>query len=183
MLVGAIACAVGVPRQVIAFAGGFAHGVWRGTLLALAAQLLGCLADLLWARLVARDWVRRRLEGRFGAALSRLDAFLAAHPFSATLTLRLLPVGNNLLFNLLAGAFGMSATAFIAASAIGYVPQTLVFVLLGTGVRIGHWIEVALALATFGASLAIGMVLLRRTRAGALNSAPLPRPGAATDRV
>jgi uncharacterized membrane protein YdjX (TVP38/TMEM64 family) len=110
----------------------------------------------------ARDWVRARLGGRFGSRLARLDGFLAAHPFSATLTLRLLPVGNNMALNLLAGAFGVRGVGFVAASAVGYMPQTLVFVLLGKGIRIGHGVQIALALAAFAISTAIGLALLRR---------------------
>ena len=169
VLLGAIACAVGVPRQVIAFAGGYAFGVAQGGACALAAQVAGCFADLLWARLVAREWARARLRGRFAARLARLEAFLAAHPFGATLSLRLLPVGNNLALNLLAGSFGVPPIAFMAASAIGYLPQTVVFALLGSGVRIGPGAELAIALLTLAGSIAWGVSLLRRqARPGAL---------------
>ncbi len=163
VLLGAAACAVGAPRQLIAFAAGYAHGLWPGAALALLAQILGCAADLLWARLIARDWVKARLAGRFGPRLARLDAFLAAHPFGATLTLRLLPVGNNLALNLLAGGFGLPIAAFLAASALGYLPQTIVFVLLGSGISIARTTRLILAIALLAASIGGGLWLLRRT--------------------
>jgi uncharacterized membrane protein YdjX (TVP38/TMEM64 family) len=164
ILLGAAVCAVGAPRQIVAFAAGYAHGVWLGLLLALAAQLLGCLADLLWARLVAGAWVRALPVIGRSAHLARLDAFLATHPFTATLTLRLLPVGNNLVLNLLAGAFAIRPLPFLAASALGYLPQTIVFVLLGKGIRVDRGVEIALALAAFALSTALGLLLLRRSR-------------------
>lgn len=155
------ACALGVPRQVAAYAGGLAFGFWAGTALALLAMVLGCVLDFGWARLVAREWAMRRL--RAGGRLARLDAFLAANPFTATLTLRLLPVGNNLALNLLAGVSGVAAVPFVLASALGFVPQAAVFALLGGGVRIEHGAQVAVAAGLFAASAGLGVVLMRRS--------------------
>ena len=60
-------------------------------------------------------------------------------PSAATLTLRLLPVGSNMLLNLVAGVSERARQApFMAASAIGYLPQTVVFALLGGGVRVSQ---------------------------------------------
>lgn len=160
VVLAAGACALGVPRQVAAYAGGLAFGFWPGTALALLAMVLGCVLDFGWARLVARDWAARRL--RAGGRLARLDAFLAANPFTATLTLRLLPVGNNLALNLLAGVSGVAAVPFVLGSALGFIPQTAVFALLGGGVRVEHGAQVAVAVALFAASAGLGVVLMRR---------------------
>lgn len=164
--VGAAATAAGVPRQGVAFLGGYAFGALDGTIAALAAQVLGCAASYGWARLVGRAWAERRLAGRFGRRLRPLRDALASSPFGATLALRLLPVGNNLALNLLAGMAAIPPAPFLAASALGYVPQTVVFALLGKGVRVdGAW-QLALAVALFAVSVAIGLALLRRHRAG-----------------
>lgn len=161
VLAAALACALGVPRQVAAYAAGLGFGLWTGCAVALAAQVLGCAADFIWARAVARDWAARRMRGR----LARLDAALARHPFTATLTLRLLPVGSNVALSLLAGVSGVAAAPFLAGSALGYVPQTLVFVLLGGGVHVGREAQLAVAAALFAVASAAGLWLLRRTRA------------------
>ena len=160
VLLGALACAVGVPRQVVAYAAGLGFGTWAGCVLALLAEVAGCLVDFLWARLVARAWAARRLRGR----LARLDHKLSRHPFSATLTLRLLPVGSNILLNLLAGLSGVSVGPFLVASAIGYVPQTVVFAMLGNGVRVDRTAQLLLAGLLFVAATALGVWLLRRTK-------------------
>jgi uncharacterized membrane protein YdjX (TVP38/TMEM64 family) len=166
IVAGAAATAAGVPRQGIAFLAGYAFGALAGTTIALAAQMLGCAVSYGWARLVARAWAERRLAGRFGHRLRPLRDALASSPFAATLALRLLPIGNNLALNLLAGMAGISAVPFFAATALGYVPQTVVFALLGKGVRVdGAW-QLALAVALFAVSAAIGLALLRRHRAG-----------------
>lgn len=164
--VGAASTAAGVPRQGVAFLAGYAFGALEGTMVALAAQVLGCAVSYGWARLVGRGWAERRLAGRSGHRLRPLRDALAGSPFGATLALRLLPVGNNLALNLLAGMAAIPMLPFVAASALGYVPQTVVFALVGKGVRVdGAW-QLGLAVALFTVSVAIGLVLLRRHRAG-----------------
>ena len=167
--IGGVACALGVPRQLVAYAAGLGFGLWMGCAVALAAEMIGCGIDFVWARAVARDWAARRMRGR----LARLDAALARHPFSATLTLRLVPVGSNVALNLLAGVSGVAALPFLLASCIGYIPQTLVFGLLGTGVSVGRGTQIGLAVGLFAVASCVGLVLLRRVRAGeALDQGP-----------
>ena len=168
---GTIACAIGLPRQAVCFAAGLAFGALPGTALALASTLLGCLADFLWVRLAAREWARRRLLARF-PRLAAADRLLGANPFTAILTLRLLPVGSSLMVSLLAGLSAAPLGAFILATAIGALPQTLVFALLGSGVGLGHLVQVLLAVALFVASGLLGAWLMRR-RSPDLVSTPL----------
>jgi uncharacterized membrane protein YdjX (TVP38/TMEM64 family) len=156
--IAALLVAVGMPRQMVAFAAGYAFGAWRGGVLALAAQMLGCAVDFWWARLVARSWATRQLRGR----LARVDRMLAAKPFTATLTLRLLPVGNNVLLNLLAGVSGLRAGPFLAASLIGYLPQTAIFALTGSGTHVDRTLQLGLGAGLFMLSALLGVGLLRR---------------------
>lgn len=165
LAVGAALTAVGLPRQTIAFLGGYAFGAALGTALALAATLAGCIAAYGWARLLGRDWAERRLAGRFGHRLRPLRDVLDDSPFGATLALRLLPVGNNLALNTLAGMAGLRVLPFLAGSALGYLPQTLVFALLGKGIRVeGAW-QLTLSVVLLAGSVALGFWLMRRHRA------------------
>jgi len=175
LAVGTAATAAGMPRQAIAFLGGYAFGAGLGTGLAVAAQLMGCAASFGWARLVGRDWARRRLEGRLGRRLRPLHDRLVARPFGATLALRLLPVGNNLALNLLAGLSGVSLLPYLAASAVGYLPQTVVFALLGDGVAVDRTTQIALGAALLLASVGLGIWLLRRETAGTVTAGEAPR--------
>jgi membrane protein DedA with SNARE-associated domain len=137
-----------------------------GIALGLLAQVLGAALGFGWARLIGRGWAERRLAGRFGQRLRPLRDAIAEQPFGTTLALRLLPVGNNLALNLLAGMTGIAAAPFLAASALGYLPQTAIFALLGKGVRVdGAW-QLVLAAAMLGLSVWLGFRLLRRHRAG-----------------
>lgn len=159
--VATLALAVGAPRQVAAFAAGYAFGGGEGTALAWLATLLACAADFLWARAVAGGWARRRLAARF----ARLEQVVAERPFAATLAVRLFPLGNNLAVNLAAGVSAVAPLPFLVASAVGYLPQTVVFALLGDGVHVARLVQVATGLVLFVASTAIGVALFRGVRA------------------
>ena len=160
VLLGSVACTVGVPRQIVAYAGGLAFGFWPGVGLALVAEVVGCAVDFYWARVVARRWAAARLAR--GGRIARLERFLVANAFSATLTLRLLPLGSNIALNLLAGVSGVAALPFLVASLLGYVPQTVVFALLGGGVRVSQGVQMGLAGVLLAISVAFGVMLLRR---------------------
>ena len=162
VLVGSLACAVSVPRQVVSLAGGYAFGFWPGVGLTLIAEVIGCGLDFGWARLLGRRMALQFLERRAGGRLHRLDRFLTGRAFTATLTLRLLPVGSNVLLNLIAGVSGVAALPFLLASAIGYVPQTVVFALAGAGAGLSNGAQFALAAVLLVISVGFGMVLLRR---------------------
>jgi uncharacterized membrane protein YdjX (TVP38/TMEM64 family) len=160
LLLGAVLCAVGAPRQAIAFGAGYAFGPRLGFMMAMLAESAGCAASFFWARVVARDWVMQRR----GRRLARLDALLTQHGFSATLTIRLLPFGNNLLLNLLGGVSAVSAGSFLLASVLGYVPQTIIFVLLGSGMQVSSRWQLWLGAGLLGVSLLLGSHLMRRHR-------------------
>lgn len=155
-----ILTAIGLPRQIPAFAAGYAFGPVYGTAIALVAQVLACSLDFIWARTLGQPFIRRR----YGARLAQIDATLSAHPFLATLTLRLLPVGNNLILNLLAGLTSVRLQPFLAASAIGFLPQTVIFALFGKGSAPSHAYLLLIGGLMFLASAALGIILFRRAK-------------------
>lgn len=160
--------ALGVPRQVVAFFGGYAFGLLLGSALALLGTLLGSVLAFYYARHFARDLVQRRFSARIG----RLDAFLAGHPFSMALIIRLLPVGSNVATNVIAGVSSVAVLPFMAGTALGYVPQTLVFALAGSGINLEPGVRLTLAVVLFIATTLLGVWLYRRHRdAAALVSA------------
>ncbi len=163
LLIGTAICAVGLPRQTVCFAGGIAYGVGEGVGLSLLATLAGATIGFLWARLAGRDWARHRLSRNAGGWLARLDRQIHAQPFVTILCIRLLPVGSALMLNLAAGVLGLRAAPFLLATLVGSLPQTLIFVLLGSGTRIGHGTQIALAIGLFVLSSCLGLVLLKRS--------------------
>ena len=159
---GALMTAIGLPRQLVAFFGGYAFGVAEGTLAGVVASLSGCMLSFFYARLFGRSLVRRLFPER----LQRFDDFIRDHPFNMTLLVRLLPVGNNLVTNLIAGVSHISKRAFFAGSFVGYLPQTLIFALAGSGLTIGSHGQIGLSLLLFVISGLMGVRLYRRMRHG-----------------
>ncbi len=159
--IGCVLTAIGFPRQVVAFLGGYAFGFGLGTALSLVAAVLGCLATLTYARLLGREL----LLARFPERLARIDRFLRADPFFKAVMIRLLPVGSNVLVNLAAGISGIRVFPFVAGSALGYVPQMAIFALLGSGIHINPEIRIAASVVLFVLSGMLGAYLYSRFRA------------------
>jgi len=162
LAVAGVATAVALPRHVVSFLGGYAFGLGLGTLLAAAGTAIGCVLTFFYARVIGRPLVSARL----GARVQRVEDFLAAHPFWMTVLIRLLPVGNNFATNLAAGVSRVPAGAFFLGSLLGYLPQTVVFALAGSGVDLGAAWRIGIAVALFVASGAIGAWLYRKYRHG-----------------
>ncbi|HAA98316.1 MAG TPA: DedA family protein, partial [Alteromonas macleodii] len=70
-----------------------------------------------------------------GTKLKPVENKLAKRSFRNVLIVRLFPVGSNLITNAVAGVLSVPFFPFIAASAIGFAPQTFLFTLLGSGSR------------------------------------------------
>lgn len=162
LAVGALTTALGFPRQVVAFLGGYAFGFIAGTSLATLAALLGCVLAFFYARWLGRSLIQSRFPGR----IRKVDAFLHEHPFSMAVVIRLLPVGSNAVTNLLAGVSSVRGLPFFAGSGVGYLPQTLVFALAGSGVNFDPALRLTLAGVLFVVSSLIGVWLYRRHRHG-----------------
>jgi uncharacterized membrane protein YdjX (TVP38/TMEM64 family) len=159
---GALMTAIGLPRQVVAFFGGYAFGVFAGLMLGAMAALGGCVLAFYYSRLFGRGLIRRM----FPEKLQRFDDFIRGHPFSMTLLVRLLPVGSNLVTNLIAGVSRIPKLAFFGGSFVGYLPQTLVFALAGSGLTVGSQWQIGLSILLLIVSGLLGIRLYRRMRHG-----------------
>lgn len=179
---------VGLPRQLVAFLAGYAFGFALGTGLALAATTLGCITAFMFARLLGRDMVARRFSDR----IRRIDGFLSQNPLTMTLLIRFLPLGSNIATNLAAGVSGVRAAPFFTGSAIGYVPQMVVFALLGSGISLDPGFRITFSAVLFVVSGLLGIHLYRRYRHGKTfdekvekqfggNGGPEEKPGPGSD--
>lgn len=159
---GGVFTAVGFPRQFIGFLGGYAFGFAEGTGLAVAAAALGCMTAFYYARFFGRSLVTNRFPGK----IRKIDSFLADNPFAMTLLIRFLPVGSNAMTNLAAGVSSVAALPFISGSALGYIPQTAIFALVGTGIQLDATIHIGAAVVLFLLSGSLGLFLYRKYRHG-----------------
>ncbi|MEG3620232.1 VTT domain-containing protein [Magnetovibrio sp. PR-2] len=158
----ALATGFGLPRQVVSGLAGYAFGFLLGTSLALLGTVVGCIGAFYYARLLARA----PLQKKFSKRVKRLDDFLHDHTFSMTLLIRMLPVGSNIATNLAAGVSSIRGVPFFGGSTLGYLPQTLIFALLGSGVSVDPALRITLSVVLFVASALLGVYLYRRFRHG-----------------
>lgn len=159
-LAGALLTGIGLPRQLVALCAGYGFSVANGLLLAIFSVSCGAMLTFCFARYVARPWVRKR----FPDATQKVDRFTYDQPFLKIVTIRFAPVGTNMLTNLAAGTTSLPAPVFFTASAIGFLPQTLIFVLIGNGLAIDSNQRLAAALVLAVISLFLCAVIYRRAR-------------------
>ncbi|MEH6578128.1 MAG: VTT domain-containing protein [Amphritea sp.] len=155
---GALTASVGLPRQLVALIAGYSFGLLQGLLLAITSVSLGALLTFWFARFIARPWVRRR----FPEAVAKIDDFAADQAFLKILTIRFLPLGTNMATNLAAGTTSLSARIFFAASFLGFLPQTAIFVLGGNGLNIDSTGQIVLGGVLLLISSLLCLVIYRR---------------------
>ncbi len=127
---GALLMAIGLPRSVIALVGGGIYGALVGILVSMVAQMIGGAIGYALGRSLLKSTVRRRLGRK---RLKRLSRSFAENAFRYTLTLRILPFTNPTVTSLICGVCRVPFRSYCVANLVGFVPQTLLFGLLGSG--------------------------------------------------
>jgi uncharacterized membrane protein YdjX (TVP38/TMEM64 family) len=134
--------ASGVPRQLAAFLGGYAFGFTIGVLLATFAATLGCIITFYLAKLIARPIIKKRYLDK----IQSIHQFLDNRTFTMTIIIRLLPFGSNLITNMVAGVAQINNRQFFIGSFIGYLPQMIIFALVGSGIEVMSVWKIALSI-------------------------------------
>lgn len=160
LIFGTLATSIGLPRQMVAFIGGIAYGVVTGVFFSLCAAIMGCYLTVNLSR-----WLfAAKVAQRYPKVIARLQSFLKEDVFIKVLVLRLQPLGTNLITNVCVGFTAIPIRVFLAASAVGYIPQMLVFALLGSGIRVGSNFQLMLSAVLLVISILLGYLLYRRHR-------------------
>jgi uncharacterized membrane protein YdjX (TVP38/TMEM64 family) len=167
VLIFGIGSAVGLPGLPFIVAAGVLFGTFVGSVLAWFGAMLGSFVGYLIARTVGHDivvrWVRR---------FKRVDAAVAeARDFGGMLRLRLLPVLPLGIVNFVGGLARSPFPAYIAATAIGIVPSTVIYAYFADslleGASSGHanaiWSVIVASILLFGLSLAPKFLRSRQT--------------------
>jgi uncharacterized membrane protein YdjX (TVP38/TMEM64 family) len=119
-----------LPGSVLTAGAGFAYGPLWGTLLVSPVSVAAATLAFVLGRTVARGWISRRIAGnpRFAA----VDEAIGESGFKIVLLLRLSPLFP---FNLLNYALGLTRVRlrdYVAGSALGMLPGTVLYVYLGS---------------------------------------------------
>ena len=161
--VAGLSC-LAVPRQLLSFAGGYAFGALPGALLSTLGVTLGCVLAFGLSRYAGRSFVERR----YGDKAEAFNRIVVKRPFVLALLIRLFPSGNNLVCSLIAGVSRIPALPFFLGSCLGYLPQNLLFSMLGSGMRVDAGWRIGLGVALFAASCLLAW--------GLASHSGLPRP-------
>ncbi|CAG9295748.1 TVP38/TMEM64 family protein [Celerinatantimonas diazotrophica] len=157
LLFGVVFTGLGGPRQLMAAMLGYVFGAVLG----IGASLLCSLLGASCAYSLARFGLRASLEHRFGSKLGKFHNLVKHQPFLKVLLLRLLPVGSNIITNLLSGCVALRFLPFIAGSALGYLPQTIIFALAGSGFGKADKYQLTISIVLGIVSLLVGGWLYR----------------------
>jgi uncharacterized membrane protein YdjX (TVP38/TMEM64 family) len=126
----ALCCLLFVPGSVLTIASGAVYGFVGGTLLVLTGNGLGSLLCLLVARYFLRDWMRRRVAAN--PKIHAIEEAVKSNDWKLVFLTRLSPVMPFSLINYSLGLTGISPWRFLAATELGAVPATVVYVYMGT---------------------------------------------------
>lgn len=154
----AVLICVAVPRQLLSFAGGYAFGPFCGAVLATLGVTLGCVLAFGMARYCGRAFVERR----YGDKAAAFNRYAVQRPFLLAVLSRLFPSGNNLVLSLLAGVSRIPAWPFFLGSCLGYIPQNLLFAMIGSGMRVDAGWRIGLSVFLFAVSCVLGWWLYKR---------------------
>lgn len=160
LAIGVSVLTVGLPRQFVAIACGYILGVEQGFVLALVATTLACFLTAIISRYVLAGFV----HNRYPKQQQGLFRFLSINEFTKALIIRLLPIGSNFLTNVVAGACNIKLTPFVFGSMLGFIPQVLVFNLVGAGISLSSGQHLVIGGSLFGVAMILGYWLYLKER-------------------
>lgn len=158
--IGSITSAIGLPRLWVSAVAGTLYGAVFGTFIGMVASLLGSTYDFFLGRTLLRSTIERRMPVR----MRRWYELFNKYDFRAILYMRLFPLANATLTNLLGGVSRMTYSSFISATFLGFIPFTVVFATLGSSAAKRSGLQMALGMGLFLAVLVCQWLWTRRHR-------------------
>ena len=119
-----------LPGALLTVAAGFAYGPVWGVAIASPASIAGATAAFLLGRTLLRDWAARKTSG--SALLRAVSRAVEREGFKIVFLTRLSPL---IPFDMLNYAFSLTNVrlgTYVAASALGMLPGTVLYVYLGS---------------------------------------------------
>jgi uncharacterized membrane protein YdjX (TVP38/TMEM64 family) len=147
-----VAMFVGAPRLVFCTLGGVLFGFVEGLVLSQFATMVGALGPFLFAR-----WGNGAPKAPRLKVIARAKEYLKRRSVMDIFLLRQLPIWGVLL-NLILGSSDVPLTTFLVGSFLGYLPQSIVFALIGSG--FGEETMLLAALRFFGAGCLLALAAI-----------------------
>ena len=180
LLIGGLALVLlaPVPRSALSVLAGAVLGFGAGLAVAVAGGLLAGLLAFGLSRGLGRPAVARLA----GPRLLRADRLFTERAFASVLVGRLVPVMPFVVVSYGAGLSGVGLGPYLAATAVGLVPSTVVQVAAGvsTGFLLAHLGTLSVAsLVALALVLLAGAAWWYRRRAGRVDADERPLPAGA----
>ena len=153
---------IGLPRQLAAFTCGYFLGWQLGVCIALISATLGCMITITIARLTLYEQVKIAFQEK----AQWLQQFFEKDTFLKALIIRLIPAGSNFITNVIAGAVHVPIKSYLVGTFIGFIPQMIVFSLLGNGIQLGESTQIWLSLSMLLVAVVLSMYLMRKSKIG-----------------
>jgi len=130
VLVYIVAVAVSLPGAVfLTLGGGFLFGPILGSVLVVFSATIGATILFFAVQTSLGSW----LEDKASGAVDKMREGFQKNAFSYLLFLRLIPVFPFWVVNIVPALLGVSLTTYVAATFIGIIPGSIVYVLVGHG--------------------------------------------------
>ena len=128
VLISSVLMTFGAPRLLFCGLAGFAFGFWEGLFWSLASSLLGSFMAFRAARWGGKGWLTERFgHRRFFGRIVRSKPTVAS-----VFAMRMLPVSNAII-NIGLALSHVGDRAFLLGSLLGFLPQGIVAVVIGSG--------------------------------------------------
>lgn len=118
------------PGSMLTMGAGFAWGPLWGVAVVSPASVAGATLAFLLGRTLLRDWVRAKVSGR--PRFAALDRAVGENGFKIVFLLRLSPVFPFNLLNYALGLTRVPLATYAAASFLGMLPGTFLYVYIGS---------------------------------------------------
>ena len=152
-----------IPGEVVQIAGGYAFGLWLGTLYSLIGITLGSLANFYAGRLLGRPFV----ESLFARdKIEKVEAVTGSGKAAAGFFLLfVIPGIPKDVLCYVAGVSKLRLLAFLGVSMAGRLPGILGSSYMGSAAYTGAWHGAAIVLVIAAALFVLGLVFRERIQA------------------
>lgn len=120
------------PAEILNAAAGFVYGFWLAMPLMMAAWMLNGIICHQVGKYAARPLLLRMLQRE---RFERYERAVARGGVTLLIALRLVPIIPFSLVSYVLGSAGVPLRTFIWTTAVGYLPLTALFVILGTRIQ------------------------------------------------
>lgn len=149
-----------VPSEPLELAAGYAFGFWKGSLIYLAASVVGCIAIIAVVRFGGDRVLELILTSKRRAQLARLRE---AQKFDlAILVCFFIPGVPKDLMAYLAAFAGVRPVHLVAITTAGRLPSVLAVTLASSFAAAGDWRATALVFGVTAVAVVVGVLLYHR---------------------